>query len=122
MSDTRYQKLLEILRRAWSIESGTKWTPDNPAKGQCGVTALVVQDLFGGDILKTPMAEGWHFYNRIAGKRLDFTASQFAEEPDYLDLPSHREEVFRDTSEQQYEHLKSKVFQALHPLEKENSR
>jgi len=91
----------------------TKWTPENPAKGQCGVTALVMQALLGGEILKTPMAEGWHYYNRVAGQRLDFTASQFAEEPDYQDLPSHREEAFSDTNAQQYAYLRSKVIQAL---------
>ena len=41
------------LRRSWSIETSSHWTHDNPASGQCGVTALVVHDKFGGEILKT---------------------------------------------------------------------
>jgi hypothetical protein len=70
-----HERLLEILFKAWSEKSSTKYSPDNPALGQCGVTALVVNDLLGGEILKTPLSEGWHFYNRINGQVYDFTAS-----------------------------------------------
>jgi hypothetical protein len=44
------EKILElknVLMKVWSIESSSKWTPENPAKGQCGVTTLVVNDIFG---------------------------------------------------------------------------
>jgi hypothetical protein len=47
------QELSNVLFKVWSIESSSKWTPQNPAKEQCGVTALVVNDIFGGEILKT---------------------------------------------------------------------
>ncbi|WP_434095354.1 YunG family protein [Streptomyces flaveolus] len=30
-------------------EDVSGWSPENPARGQCGVTALVVNDLLGGD-------------------------------------------------------------------------
>jgi hypothetical protein len=42
------------------------------------VTALVVQDVLGGEILKTRVAGAWHFYNSIDGSRWDLTLSQFA--------------------------------------------
>lgn len=51
------------------------------------VTALLVQELFGGDFLKTPLSAGDHFYNRIEGRRYDFTASQFDQPIAYMDLP-----------------------------------
>ncbi len=70
----------QLLKKSWSSESSTKWSQDNPARGQCGVTALVVQDLLGGEIKKTLLLDGWHFYNIIDGKRYDFTASQFNNE------------------------------------------
>lgn len=47
--------LPQRLRRAWSSETVTTWTADNPAKGQCSVTAIAVQRLLGGEILKTEM-------------------------------------------------------------------
>lgn len=39
------EEIREVLRKSWSIHSSTKWTSANPAKGQCGVTALVIHDL-----------------------------------------------------------------------------
>jgi hypothetical protein len=104
-----HERLLEILFEVWSEKSSTKFSPDNPALGQCGVTALVVNDLLGGEILKTPLSEGWHFYNRINGQVYDFTASQFSEEIQYKDILSSRDEAFADTNEQQYIYLKQAV-------------
>ncbi|HDX9588191.1 TPA: hypothetical protein ROX98_001130 [Bacillus pseudomycoides] len=103
------EKMREVLFQSWSKETSSKWTLDNPAKGQCGVTSLVVHDFFGGEIMKTKVPEGWHFYNRINGKRYDFTASQFLEEVTYMNVPSNSEEAFADTNEMQYDALKEKV-------------
>ena len=61
------------LLKAWSRSTASQWTADNPAAGQCNVTSLLVHELFGGDLLKTPLPAGDHFYNRIEGKRYDFT-------------------------------------------------
>lgn len=112
---------LQLLHRAllnsWSLNSSSKWTPENPAKGQCGVTALVVHDLLGGEIMKTYAAEGWHFYNEIDSGRLDFTASQFEGDVQYDDLPSSREEAFADTNQLQYDDLKKKVVEELQQME-----
>lgn len=99
------------LREAWSPESSSLWTEDNPARGQCGVTALVVQDRFGGEIRKTPTKNGLHFYNYMNGKRYDMTAEQFDERPAYLDFPSDRGEAFEGTNVDQYVAL-SKRFHA----------
>jgi len=85
--------LLEILSDCWSIETSSQWLPDNPARGQCNVTALVVHDLCGGDSLTTEAPGGWHFYNRIEGSRCDLTASQFASPIDYADIESTRAEA-----------------------------
>ncbi len=101
--------LLEKLRSAWSTETGGKWRPDNPACGQCSVTALVAQDVLGGDILKTSVEGQWHFYNRVAGQRLDLTESQFEQPLEYQDLPSNRAEALEDTSARKYEILKRRV-------------
>ncbi len=83
------QDLQRVLHKVWSLKSSSKWTPENPALGQCGVTALVVNDLLGGDILKTQSPGGIHFYNRISGRRYDFTESQFIVPIIYEDLPSN---------------------------------
>ena len=110
-TEQRMQEFLNILYRCWSINSSSKWTLDNPANGQCGVTSLVVNDFFGGDILKTKMPEGWHFYNKIGNKSFDFTQSQFFQKPIYLDILSNREEAFSDTNIEQYNYLKNRIIQ-----------
>lgn len=102
--------LKNVLLSSWSLASSSIWRSDNPAKGQCGVTALVVNDLLGGQILKTKLSEGWHFYNVIERNRYDFTASQFSKPVIYEDIPSNRSEAFMDCTENQYLYLKNKVF------------
>jgi len=93
-------------KQCWSRQSSSLWTENNPARGQCGVTSLVLQDNYGGDILKTRLANGQlHFYNRIDNKRIDFTDDQFAEPIVYLDQPATRAEAVADTNDEQYKYL-----------------
>lgn len=99
-------RLLPILRRCWSIETSGQWLPDNPARGQCNVTALVVHDLCGGEILKTQAPGGWHFYNRVEGERHDLTASQFAASVSYVDIVSSRAEALAGTEPERYAALR----------------
>ena len=93
--------LPQRLRRAWSSETATSWTAENRAKGQCSVTAIAVQRLLGGEILRTETPKAAHFYNRIGGIRYDFTAAQFAEPVAYQDLASDVDEALTDTSPSQ---------------------
>jgi hypothetical protein len=57
--------------------------PGDPARGQCGATALVVQDLLGGDLLVGDVLVGSqrlgvHYWNRLEhGEVLDLTSGQF---------------------------------------------
>ncbi|MCK9553513.1 hypothetical protein [Aquamicrobium sp.] len=102
-------ELYTRLMAAWSAESSSRWRPDNPATGQCSVTALVAQDILGGDILKTRTPGGTHVYNRIGGIKWDFTISQFDRPIPFEDLPSSREEAMADTSSVQYEALKTRL-------------
>lgn len=99
--------MLALLRQCWSPQTSGGWKQENPARGQCNVTALLVHELFGGDILKTPLPEGDHFYNRIDGQRVDLTDSQFDFPVAYLDLRSDRNEALAGTSIANYEALKS---------------
>lgn len=81
-------ELAARMRRAWGADtcypdSSDSWTPDNPARDQCGMTALVVQDVLGGDlVLGQVQVDGvWvshHYWNRLAdGTEVDLTAEQF---------------------------------------------
>lgn len=113
MHNIKEKRIYEALIKSWSIETSSKWTIENPAKGQCGVTALVVQDIYGGKIKKTKIGEVWHFYNCIDGQRFDFTETQFNEKLNYMDEKSNWEEAFTDTNEKQYSILKEKIKKEL---------
>ena len=101
--------LYQRLRRCWSTETGRHWRPDNPASGQCGVTALVANDELGGAIVKTDVNGAWHFYNLVNGRRIDFTMTQFDSPICYADLPSSRDEALADCSAEQYRLLRARL-------------
>lgn len=67
----------EAFERSWSSNSAKEWSPETPAAGQCNVTAAVAVSVFGGEVLRTSTPGGPHYYNRIGGCVVDFTASQF---------------------------------------------
>lgn len=57
------------------------------------VTALIIQDLFGGELKRT-MANGVsHYYNSIAGEDVDLTRAQF-DEPLVFEEPAVRERAY----------------------------
>ncbi|MEU7581292.1 hypothetical protein AB0B50_27235 [Streptomyces sp. NPDC041068] len=79
------------VRDSWGADTTTPehrphWTTDNPARDQCGVTALVLHDLLGGDLLRGEVhVDGvqtdFHWWNRIGqGYEIDLTREQFAPE------------------------------------------
>ncbi|MEV0319402.1 hypothetical protein [Streptomyces sp. NPDC050659] len=79
------------LRAAWSADTcspddqeRSPWTAANPAWGHCDITALIVHDLFGGELLcgEVWSAQGeqqnYHWWNRLpSGLELDLTREQF---------------------------------------------
>src|SRR5688572_18663415 len=89
------QEAARGLRKSWSLATARQWTAENPATGQCNVTALLVHELFGGELLKTRFPAGDHFYNRIGGQRYDFTDSQFSDPICYADMLTTRSEAKR---------------------------
>ncbi|MFD1512623.1 YunG family protein [Halomarina rubra] len=93
---------LDRFQSAWSAETSTRYSPATPARGQCGVTALVVQLIHGGTIEQTVVGDEAHFYNRIDGERYDLTAGQFDDAPEYRDVPVTREAALTDTTTEQY--------------------
>src|SRR5690242_9649072 len=95
------------LRKSWSLATARQWSADNPAAGQCNVTALLIYDFFGGELLKTPLPEGDHFYNRIGGRRYDFTDSQFEQPISYSDATTDRADAAQGATETELADLKA---------------
>lgn len=103
-----YRTLVTVWAPDTASPSGS-WTSANPAKNHCSVTAIVFQDHFGGDILKTRTRGGNHFYNQLDGRRWDITAGQFDEPIGYDDVVATRDEAFADTTVRKYELLSARL-------------
>ncbi len=76
------RQLSRALAQGWSRATSydpAHWSEQNSAWGQCAVSALIVQDLLGGQLLLgkiNGIVE--HYWNRLADyTELDFTRDQF---------------------------------------------
>ena len=78
------------LRASWAGDTCSPddleragWRPDNPAWGHCDISALVLHDLLGGDLVLGDVhihgnPHGYHWWNRLAdGTEIDLTREQF---------------------------------------------
>ncbi|MFN8073893.1 MAG: hypothetical protein U0Q15_00565 [Kineosporiaceae bacterium] len=118
-------ELRPFVEAAWGPDtcypdSRDEWSPDNPSRDQCGMTALVVQDVLGGELVLAEVHVdgvkiGHHYWNRMPdGTDVDFTVGQFRPEESVVggqvvvrppDAPRYHRE--------QYELLRGRVFGAL---------
>lgn len=82
--------IAEAVRASWAADTCSPddlawagWTGDNPALGHCDITSLVVNDLFGGDLVVGEVHLGaeqrnFHWWNRLpSGIEIDLTYEQF---------------------------------------------
>jgi hypothetical protein len=79
-------QLEQAIRESWSLDTSDdpdEWSPENPSRGQCDITSLVVHDLVGGELLGADVYLGderieGHMWNRLAsGIEVDLTRAQF---------------------------------------------
>ncbi len=75
----------DLLKKIWCAETCAprlreNWSPDNPALGQCSVTAFLMQDFFGGKVWGIPLEDGnYHCFNCADGCAFDLTSEQFGD-------------------------------------------
>ncbi|GAA5107214.1 YunG family protein [Nocardia iowensis] len=78
------------LRASWAADTCSAddlaradWQPGNPSYGHCDITALIVNDIFGGELMVGEVwlggeQHGFHWWNRLSsGIELDLTREQF---------------------------------------------
>ena len=74
------------IRACWTVDTSDdadEWSPENPSRGQCDITSLVVHDLLGGELLAADVYRDGerveaHMWNRLAsGIEVDLTRDQF---------------------------------------------
>lgn len=107
--------VLAALRRSWTAATcndEARWSPANPSYGQCAVSALILQDHFGGRIQRCESPTGSHYFNLLPdGTTLDATKEQFG--PDFRARgveERDREYVLSfPATEKRYKHLRQAV-------------
>ena len=80
----------KAVRASWAADTCSPddleragWRADNPAWGHCDVTALLVNDLLGGDLVVGKVyldgvQHGFHWWNHLVGGiEIDLTREQF---------------------------------------------
>jgi hypothetical protein len=83
-------ELEAAVRASWAADTCSPddaatvpWSADNPSWGHCDVTALVLNDVLGGDLMVAEVhvdgeRYGYHWWNRLAsGVEIDLTRDQF---------------------------------------------
>ncbi len=103
--DITREELETAIEDAWTASTSANpsgWDEDNPSYGQCAVTALLVQDMMGGDIIWRDAViedagekseyfdEGEHishYFNEADDEEIDLTRQQFPDATDYQTDP-----------------------------------
>ncbi len=81
ISDSQIAELTKKFEESWSLESAhpesqNQWSNENKSLGQCAVTALIIYDMFGGEIAKNKQFN--HLWNILPdGSQQDFSRNQF---------------------------------------------
>jgi hypothetical protein len=79
------------IKQSWTKETAhpayqAKWNSDNPSTSQCLVTALLIQELKGGEIASCKVGRYSHFVNIINEQIEDYTVEQFKTPINYKKL------------------------------------
>ena len=93
------------------------WSEDNPTLGQCSITAFLMQDIYGGDVLGVPLGDGnYHCFNAVGDCVFDLTSEQFGDRTlDYAHCREQRREDHFAKAEKKarYERLRERLTAAL---------
>jgi len=109
------------IRASWAAETSCDaagWTPENPAYQQCDVTARVLHDYLGGEVLvcgviRDGVRVDRHAWNRLpSGLEIDLTREQFVA-GEQFEEPSVVEEYIGETVESRYEVFAARVADRL---------
>lgn len=113
--------LLSALEKSWIKETAYKtdqenWSVDRKETGQCTVTAILVYDYFGGQIIRgySKKYNLYHYWNVINGQKYDLTFNQFNGEKDDISFVNLVRKEKKDLLKinnvrQRYELLKQRV-------------
>jgi len=71
-----------VIAKGWGADT-TSDEKEHVIKstGQCAVTAIMLQQCFGGIMVSTKSEGGLHWYNRVKGYDVDITGDQYGHDP-----------------------------------------
>ena len=111
-----------LLMQIWCAETcaprmRAQWSEDNRTKGQCSITAFLMQALFGGEVYGIPLGDGnYHCFNRVGTCVFDLTSAQFGSKVlNYADgVPQSRDAHFaKEEKRQRYELLRYALLERI---------
>ena len=112
----------DLLSGIWSADTCAprmrdEWSPENKTRGQCSITAFLMQDLYGGKVFGVPLKDGnFHCFNAASDCVFDLTSEQFGSiKLDYNNCPEQSREVHfaKDEKRQRYELLKEQLRKSM---------
>ena len=109
------EKLEKILYNCYSkdlcyYKVQNEWNESNKYLGMCAITALIVNDYFGGTIGKIYVNGISHYFNIINNKIIDLTKKQFDKKIDYNNHQLiNRNDILNNDTKKRYQILKDKV-------------
>lgn len=95
----------EALKRSQKLNKRLELSKNKPVNGQDTIISLLIHDIFGGEILKTHLKKGWHYYNMIDGERVDFSTSETTKsvaKKSFDDLHAEPEETIKYFDKEDY--------------------
>jgi GNAT superfamily N-acetyltransferase len=109
------------VRSAWRADTAddpAAWSLENPARDHCDVTALLVRELLGGEILIANVIRDGrrierHAWNRLpSGLTVDLTRSQFRDGEEF-DAPRVGEPMVMQSAPERYARFAERVYELL---------
>jgi len=71
----------DLLKKCWCKETAYQKSLKSghqcPSRGQCYVTALLIQQIYGGEIMTGTIRGEEHYWNMINDVQIDFTSDQY---------------------------------------------
>lgn len=75
------KRMRQHFEQLWDAKTclfGGGFDPEHPSRGQCYVTAMVIQDVLGGEVVEGSVDGCTHFWNQLPdGSEWDLTSDQF---------------------------------------------
>jgi hypothetical protein len=115
------EKLIKAIKESWGpdtvyndpdLDLNKEAFEENPARGQCVISSLVVQDYLGGEIVTWTATP--HYWNKLEdGTIIDVSGEQFGKnyKPPEHSWSTHRTQLlaYNEQRQKRYTLLKSRV-------------